>query len=169
MNRKVRHSYQILEVEELIVGNCYAFVSRQSIFKSPCIDLYVFDGVIEGDSSDYKRSITTTNAVTIHLDGQTPRSNIIDRGSPTLIFWTERGADWDFLRTYLGKHSAGDASHCIVVPEQRWKDDPKIYVLDWENPDDIIERKIDVKDSGEDWEKRINAKRDAAMAGFFGF
>lgn len=169
MNRKVRHPYQILEAEELIVGNRYAFVSNHNGPMPPFIHFYVFGGIIEGDSSTYKRSITTPPTVTVHLDGKTSRNAYILQ-SPTLMYWREPDTNWDCLATFLGPQESDLLNLCsIVVPEQRWNDDPKIHVLDWENPNDIIERKIDVKDNDEDWEAKINVKRDAVMARAFGF
>jgi len=108
--------------------------------------------------------------VTVHQDGWSETGDKGDR--PTLTYWTAgrekksifwRG--WDHVITYLGSpepvssHSPGH--HCIVVPEDRWLADPMLHVLadpGLRTPDD---------DSPADFERRMRAKRDKAMRGFF--
>ena len=92
--------------------------------------------------------------------------------APTLIYWGGPCGDpsWDALATYLGPEEKDydDYRHCIVVPSQRWEDDPRVHVASWNNPDGVIERAL-LAESAAEWEHRMRKKTHAAMAKMLGF
>ncbi|KKN91142.1 hypothetical protein LCGC14_0220070 [marine sediment metagenome] len=175
MTRKVRHPYQILEADELIIGERYALIL--STYHGLNFMAYVFGGIIKDNLSAINNPpITDPRTFTIHFKGlrNDGVDSLLPARLPTIVCWPSRKGfhiDWDYVETYFGEKEDCKDTHAIVVSERHWADDPKIHVLDWENPNDVIERKIGKTNkvvSG-DWEQQVNAKRDAAMADFFGF
>lgn len=169
MSLKVRHPYQIMEIDELVKGNQYIFTG---VFKgqySDIISSYFFGGTLKNNNDVCENSLPKEYTMTIHLDGINSLFEPVDK--PTFIFWRAHYVWWSFLCSYMDDNSPD--SHLIIVPKEYWDNDPKIHVIDWKNPDDVIERKslgvsMDV-DMDIVWEKRINARRDRAMAKALGF
>jgi len=176
MKRKVRHPYQILMPEELVVGENYVFVTESEIQRF--INLCQFGGIFNDNTILENRPNTTPPTVTIHMNGLniSIHGGILYMGYPTLIYWEQIPNDvifhgWDRLSAYLGEECEAVLNgHSIIVPEKYWIDDSRFHVLDWVNPDKIIERKIcTTPKSAVDIEKELRAKRDRAMAKVFGF
>lgn len=105
---------------------------------------------------------TDAEIVTVHPDGWGEEG---DKGAdPTLTYWAA-SADggtilwrgWDRVGSYFGypKPCIGD-HHLIVVPEDRWRADPKLYAVDWREPE--------LHDaSPADFDRIMRRKRDEAM------
>ena len=171
-----RHPYQLLDMNELVVGQSYAFVSYFHRFMLN-INYYMFGGIIK-DSGDVDETATvdtfvvspdtTKNIVTIHLDGWNPIKSLVRKlGDPVLVYWKRSGnATYDWLYTYLSnKKNCNNGP--IVVPERHWKDDPQIY----SNP---IKRKTKLMSvSGTEmldaasWEQKMRQRTHDAMAKMF--
>ncbi len=85
-----RHPYQILELNELIVGERYAFVY---IFSNPQINLLTFGGILasEKDNSSIIKnppmSVLSDNVVTAHL--------VCDGVERKIGTNNESAADWE--------------------------------------------------------------------------
>jgi len=107
-----------------------------------------------------------TKILTVHLDGWSEQGDTGD--CPTLSYWAERGGrvvwdGWDEANTYCldsnprpKPYLKGD-HHCIVVPESDWLADPRLHAA----VADLT------SESPADFERRMRAKRDEAMRGFF--
>lgn len=112
--------------------------------------------------------------VTVHMDGWHDCDEM--EQDPTLMYWREclgRDTGWDMLSSYLGPERERDRdeqndNHVIVVPSQRWADDPRLHVSNWSNPNGVVERALIVEDAA-GWERRMRAKAHAAMARALGF
>ena len=167
MLRKVKHPYQILEANELIKDEEYVFTYLYKDKSRISSNTYLFGGVFKDSKGVIENppNLLKQGIVTIHLDGVHPLIN--PRDKPILVYWKKiLDIGWDWLSTYLGDIDIENPSiidRHIVVLQKHWKDDPKIY-------DDVVERKIHVVSNIDmNWEQKINAKRDAAMAKAFGF
>ncbi len=163
MQRKVRHPYQILEPEELVVGEQYVFVFQGGASLS--YDLYIFGGIIKDNQSIIKNPPDTSPpTVTIHPKGLMAQ-DFAEYRDPTFMYWRTPNRGWDNLSTYLSEPLANRRCS-IIVPEKHWKDDPHFY-------DDVVERKISQTPKGlqieADWEQKMRTKRDIAMAKALGF
>ncbi len=175
MIRKVRHPYQILKVDELVVGERYTLIIQTHLSLSFIV--YVFGGIIKDNLSIINNQPETNpRTLTVHSKGlrYDGVNSLVSANLPTLICWPSKkgfSIDWDYVESYFGELEDVVDVHMIVVSEEHWKNDPQLHVLDWKNPDDVIERKIGKthKVVSGDWEQQVNAKRDAAMADFFGF
>ena len=179
MKRIPRHPYQILDISELVAGQVYVFVVRSAF--SLRADKLVFGGTIGVSSNIAKTStinafgISSTpdiTTITIHLDGWTTKDVELN-GIPTIVYWgptnLSRYLDttYDLLETYLGPLSKPPTCPHLVVPIQRWEDDPQIYP-------DVVKRKVklqspvDVLDAAS-WEQKMRQKKHDAMAKMLGF
>lgn len=169
--RKIRHPYQILEAEELIVGEKYAFISRYSR-EDPDIDSLIFGGIIKEDNLVIDNPPQTTPfTFTIHPSGLQSDLKTNKRGS-TIVYWLDSYPRYDLLSTFLGEIDGSMHKHSIVVTLKHWDNDPKMHVLDWVNPDDIIKRfcvqNHDIETPAE-FEKRMRQKKHDAMREMLGF
>lgn len=192
--RKVRHPYQVLNASEMVVGQQYAFIFA-SEFSGIDARHYTMGGVINDSHAaairlghnldlikelriDMLVEMLVANApsgsvVTVHMDGWH-----VDHGStlvPALMYWMRgvngRTTGWDRLSAYFGPEEEGheyDHDHCIAVPRQRWEDDPRLHVSNWDNPNGVVERVSDVENA-DDWERKMRARKHAAMAKMLGF
>ncbi len=176
MDREVRHPYQILNVDELIVGQNYTFATgyRSGEFMNGFRG--IFCGMINGyrDTNPDARPETFINQsvldsidsecclVTIHMNGWT-RYSPADDNDPILVYWGPDG--WDKLDTYIGSQASGGCIS-IVVPHNHWENDSQIYLNPIERHPDMCKNTASAPD---DWEVKIKSKRDAAMAKMFGF
>jgi hypothetical protein len=170
MPRKVRHPYQILEASELVKDEEYVFVSI-SDGGGNWVETHLFGGAFK-DSGDIVKNpprIASPPIMTIHLDGKHP--DFKNKDEPIFVYW-KKFTGWDWMSTYLGDTNTTNPliDNHAIIPKKHWDNDPKLHVLDWENPDDVVERKIHTSSNVDmDWEQKINARRDAAMAKAFGF
>lgn len=93
-----------------------------------------------GDT-DVASGIPPADIVTIHTDGiRNPNDLDSTIDATTIMYWRADGtSSWDLLETFL---SGGPTTrrHCLIVPEPEWDADPHVHVLDWVNPDDVVER-----------------------------
>ncbi len=158
-----------MEIEELIVGEQYVFVNCYDS-GTMHVGLCIFGGIFKDNTSILKNPPQTSpRMVTVHLNGLTSKLTITQY--PTLIYWDQGNVmGWDYLSTYLGEPRC--INHSIVVPLKYWEDDPHFHVVDWKNPNYVVERKIGprIKMGVEaDWEQKLRAKRDVAMAKALGF
>jgi len=71
------------------------------------------------------------------------------------------------VSSYLGEEPAPGTvgMHCVVVPSAEWDRDPRVHVVDWVNPDGAVAR----AGGWADEERRLRARRDAAMRRACGF
>jgi len=190
MARKVRHPHQVLEASEMVVGQLYSFVhAYESGSCSDSAPSYTMGGVIDDshaaarrlghdlDSADppkVEMLLATPGAgpiVTVHMDGWCDGDEM--EQDPTLMYWRAclgREIGWDMLSSYLGPEEENERGdyHTVVVPSQRWADDPRLHVSNWSNPDGVVERAI-VAESAAGWERRMRARAHAAMARALGF
>lgn len=171
MDREIRHPYQILDANELIIGQFYMLVSDKIVsgfLKFP----FVFGGIVKNSNRKYNTNgrafvssliASRKRYITIHMDGWNGRDY---SDCPTLIYWQGSDNAYDFLSGFIGPITCATHLTNIIVPEQHWLNDPKVY-------DGVVERhpsvcKGDV-DTPADWEKKMKLKRDAAMAKAIGF
>lgn len=177
MKREIRHPYQIMDIDELVIEQNYAFINYYCTSLRTIVDYYIFGGIIK-DSGDVDETATlatfitlpdiTKKIVTIHLDGWNPCKGVVRKlNDPVVVYWMESmGKGYDWLYTYLG-HKKTQPGNPIVVPEQYWKKDSQIYP-------NIIERKIKSSAISEaidatSWEQKMRKKKHDAMAKMLGF
>lgn len=194
MKRKVRHPYQILDISELVIGREYYFISISQWTNFVGAPL-AFGGVIDdswltankrGYDLDNVPSdqmsldmfldlslIIHKNMFTIHNDGLCHGPAIhVKQNYPILQYWRKNRDGWDNLSTYFGDQEPGGPRHTIAVPRIHWEKDSKMHIVDWENPDDTIERigsEIVGNENVADWEQRMKAKKHDAMRKMLGF
>ena len=164
---KRRHPMQIMDAAELVAGDVYAFVvcykddaddldlyeqrclavvadteqllKKRGCWRGPadCDEVYGLDDLL-----DAKPAFNTTGAIqptmkgltvfTVHLDGWVPDE---PKGpGPLIVDWNSR---YDVECVYQFDDDTAE-SHNIVVPVAAWLADPRIHVLDWVNPDDVV-------------------------------
>ena len=197
MDREIRHPHQILYISELIVGNNYYFIIKNKI--EMIARPHTFVGVIQDsyvtaskngynlntipksliacemfvnstmiDTTWIIRNKPKLDMFTIHQDGWMPLNQRFD--DSTLVYWGKDGEGWDYVNTFCGNTEFKGATHHIVVPQKDWNDDPRVHILDWENPNHITKRvNISITESPVDWERRMKAKKHEAMRKVLGF
>ena len=184
MSRKLRHPHQATGLSELSPGASYAMVMTWR--GSPHIDRA--DRVMLGEVRDSPRSIASRGGedvraffdlppgdhpgfLTAHLDGWFSFHRGLSPCEPSLVYWEPSGhrSGWDDIPTFLGEDEEHDGKmHCIVVPSAEWDADPRVHVVDWVNPDDVV-RRAAPSVCWADEEARLRAKRDEAMRRACGF
>ena len=71
---------------------------------------------------------------TVHLDGWVPDGS--KKSESMIVDWID---DEDFCNEhYSFDQGATREGHFIIVPVADWISDPRVHVLDWVNPDDIV-------------------------------
>ena len=80
-----------------------------------------------------KKSITP---FTVHLDGWVP-DEPPSQSAPMIVDWTNLNGTISCECVWEFSHD-GTCSHTIIVPVAAWLSDPRIHVLDWVNPDDVV-------------------------------
>lgn len=187
MTRKVRHPHQALEASEMVVGELYAFIrayengvdyaahyTMGGVFddtRAAAVRLgHDLDSAGEPEIEMLIAGVGAGAIVTVHMDGWRDGG---DETDPTLMYWREcmgRGLGWDMMWSYLGpERERADSAHTLVVPSQRWADDPRLHVANWSNPDGVVERAPIAAESPAEWERRMRARAHAAMAETLGF
>lgn len=72
---------------------------------------------------------------TAHLDGWAPdRPN---GSGPSIVEWNDR-YDGECVYQFDDFSADTTVSHSIAVPVAAWLTDPRVHVLDWVNPDDVV-------------------------------
>lgn len=86
------------------------------------------------------------NEIIVHMDGWTPEYEwdlAHCRPAPTLpvnaTLWGDGLYNCDEQAAFFETCVSGSTYVNIIVPFNDWKADPRIHVLDWVNPDDVVE------------------------------
>ncbi len=186
IKRKVRHPYQIMELSEMIVGKNYTFIFH---IKGCRIDAEcrMFGGIIKGSYKTAKQrgydldhcninlkcfmDLIKDQVVTVHMDGWTKHLKK-PLSEPISIYWDDGyEIGYDSLNSWVGPEEYLEDEDCsIVVPSRHWNNDPVIHVLDWINPDCVVNRVCDQKiENASDWEIKMKNKKHDAMRKMLGF
>lgn len=70
---------------------------------------------------------------TVHLDGWVPSES--KKSESMIVDWDD---DNNCFEDYPFDKGAIKGGHFIVVPVAAWLSDPRVHVLDWVNPDDMV-------------------------------
>jgi len=189
LSHKVRHPYHTLSPYEMIVGEEYSLISQRSRGGIEDVSNYFFGGLMEDSLTTAKNrnydlrtkdikpvAFTDTqgknvvkNILTVHMDGWYSIGNkSSSMGVETIQYWRkDRVSGYDILSTFFVKEDQNDWCY-LVLPTKKWNDDPKIHVLDWINPNDIIERlSVCQTTIPLDWEQAAKKKQNELWAKMF--
>ena len=167
MEREVRHPYQIMDIDELVVGETYVFAGTEYEYGS-WVDYLVFGGIVDDSKNAHDQASlkvfvdppkTEKSIFLIHRDGW---NRFGGSDVPTITYWRGDGS-WDKLTTFFGPRDDRDARNeflYIIVPIQYWSDDPQIY----NHP---VERLLNVERVMT--EAEMKKRYDKAMAKALGF
>jgi hypothetical protein len=171
MKREIRHPYQILSADELVVGQDYALVLNAGYLIAT---VYTFGGIIKHSKDKHKESVvsdfvdkpdTSYDIFTIHLDGWYFQHS---DGNPVVVYWRGEKHGWDQLCIYLGDEIlCSRYLEYFIVPKQRWDDDPQIYPSPVERKMQFTSN-IEVADAA-NWEKEMRRRKHDAMKKVLGF
>ena len=75
------------------------------------------------------------DSFTVHLDGWTPYKR---RTRTILVDWCGWRRQYEADTAYAFNKNDPE-QHTVIVPVTAWMADPHIHVLDWVNPDDVVE------------------------------